>query len=143
MCRLINVIRETSWFRSYKRIFLYNLNLIVMLCQFSEFQTRYFKQRILKINCKCISGFFQVLKLCSEFTWNFFGQFETTRTRPEYTPDWSTWCPHYWESKNCTNPGIPIVLDYIDIPYARYHKPILVTSCSWIHKGQNFLKKPP
>ena len=83
MCMLINMLRETSYFRSYKRIFLSDLNLIVLFCLFSEFQTRKdfkFKQRMSKINCKCIFGFFQVLKVCSEFTWKLSGQPETTRT---------------------------------------------------------------
>ena len=40
MCRLINILKATSYFRSYKIIFLCNLNLIVLFCLFSEFQTR-------------------------------------------------------------------------------------------------------
>ena len=39
-----------------------------------------FKQKMSKINCKCIFGFFQVLKVCSEFTWKFSDQPETTQT---------------------------------------------------------------
>ena len=63
MWKLINMLRETSYFRSYKVIFLPNLNLLVLFNLFSKFQTwKYikFKQRMLKINCKCIFGGFQV-----------------------------------------------------------------------------------
>ena len=84
MCRLINMLRKTSYFRYCKRFFLSNLNLMVPFCLFSEFQTRKdikFKQKVSKINWKCIFGFFQVLKFCSEFTWKFSGQPETTWTR--------------------------------------------------------------
>ena len=82
--RLISMLRETSYFRNYKRNCLSTLNLIVLFCLFSEFQTmKYikFKQRMSKINCKCIFGVFQVLKVCTEFTWKFSGQPEITRTR--------------------------------------------------------------
>ena len=83
MCRLINILKATSYFRSYKIIFLCNLNLIVLFCLFSEFQTRRnikFKQKISKLNCKCIFDVFKVLKICSEFTWKFSGQPEITGT---------------------------------------------------------------